>query len=96
MNRGRALRMHPGDNVATALLPLEARGVCSILGDGDACETLVREPIPVFHKIALQDIPAGAVIRKYGESIGVASKAIWCGSHVHVHNLVSQRAQVRR
>jgi altronate hydrolase len=49
--------------------------------------------VPSYHKIALRDLPAGTVVHKYGEAIGVARTAIRQGSHVHIHNLVSQRAR---
>jgi altronate dehydratase small subunit len=45
------------------------------------------EKIPFGFKIALTDIPAGAHILKYGESIGLASALIRRGDLVHVHNL---------
>jgi hypothetical protein len=34
----------------------------------------------------------GESVRKYGEVIGVATVAIQAGTHVHVHNLKSQRS----
>jgi altronate hydrolase len=53
----------------------------------------VAEHVPSYHKIALRDLPAGTVVHKYGEAIGVTRTAIRQGSHVHIHNLVSQRAR---
>jgi galactarate dehydratase len=40
------------------------------------------EQIPQGHKVALQDIPAGAPIRRYGETIGHAAVSIEKGSWV--------------
>src|SRR5258708_221345 len=40
------------------------------------------EQIPQGHKVALQDIAAGAAITRYGEVIGHAAKAIARGSWV--------------
>ncbi|MDO6732541.1 UxaA family hydrolase [Marinovum sp. 2_MG-2023] len=51
-----------------------------------------RDAIPVFHKIALLDIAAGATIHRGGWPIGRASTDIPAGAHVHVHNLVSAYA----
>lgn len=43
--------------------------------------------VPRGHKVALRDIPQGEHVYKYGQSIGLASKDIHAGEHVHVHNL---------
>ncbi|KAF1020221.1 MAG: Galactarate dehydratase (L-threo-forming) [Paracidovorax wautersii] len=77
------LRLADIDNVAVAreALPAQARVE---LPDG-AFETLA--PIPSGHKVACQAIAAGEAIVKYGQSIGVASRAIAVGEHVHVHNV---------
>jgi altronate dehydratase small subunit len=52
-----------------------------------------RERIPFGFKIALQDIARGDIIRKYGETIGKASRAIAKGALVHIHNLEGTRAR---
>lgn len=49
----------------------------------------VKEEIPMYHKMAVCDIPAHSPVFKYGEKIGVATKDIFVGEHVHVHNLKS-------
>ena len=46
-----------------------------------------RDGVPAGHKLALHDIEAGAPVRKYGEVIGRATRAIPAGAHVHGHNL---------
>jgi altronate hydrolase len=53
---------------------------------------VVLEPqgdIPVGHKVALVDIPAGADIIKYGNPIGHATQEILAGAWVHSHNLAT-------
>ncbi|BCU66947.1 dehydratase [Sulfolobales archaeon HS-7] len=47
--------------------------------------------IPLGHKIALRKIGEGNDVKKYGRSIGVATKEISLGEHVHVHNIKSKR-----
>ncbi|NAZ28300.1 MAG: hypothetical protein GU355_03240 [Caldivirga sp.] len=47
------------------------------------------EDIPLGHKIALRDIKAGERVIKYGRVIGVATRDIKAGSHVHIHNVKS-------
>ena len=49
--------------------------------------------IPVFHKIAKSYIKAGSGVYKYGEVIGIASRDIHQGEHVHVHNVESARGR---
>ena len=67
---------------------MDERGLL-ILRDGDdvGVVTSARPGVPRGHKIALRDVPRGAQVRKYGQSIGVATRDISAGDHVHVHNL---------
>lgn len=51
----------------------------------------VLEPVPLGHKVALHDISAGEPVVKYGVVIGLATRDIQTGQHVHVHNLKGQR-----
>lgn len=74
-----ALQIHPADNVAVALRALAT-------GE-DAAGVRVAAPVPQGHKLALVDLPAGAVVIKYGQPIGRSSAAITAGDHVHSHNL---------
>lgn len=45
--------------------------------------------VPAGHKVALEDIPRGGFVIKYGEVIGRAAKDIEKGEWVHSHNLRS-------
>ena len=83
----RMLQIHPRDNVAVALETLPA-------GTRKG-EILLREDIPMGHKAALQDIPAGAPVIKYGSPIGIAVRDIPAGAHVHTHNLKTQLTGAR-
>src|SRR6476659_6991080 len=49
----------------------------------------VASDVPAGHKIATKPIPAGATVLKYGYPIGVATRDIAPGEHVHSHNLSS-------
>jgi altronate dehydratase small subunit len=82
-------RMHPSDNVATALRELQAGTPVPV----DGVEIAVRSVIPFGHKVALHAIEAGSPVLKYGEAIGVASANIAPGEHVHTHNVESQRGR---
>ena len=84
-----ALLLTPADDVATALRPLHPGQQASVQGLQGTL--LIRQDIPFCHKVACRDIAAGVWVRKYGEVIGVATKAILAGDHVHVHNIRSVR-----
>ena len=77
-----AIRLHPSDNVAVATSRLTP-------GTRLARENVtVAETIPSGHKIATVLIASGSPVRKYGQVIGVATRDIPPGAHVHVQNLV--------
>ena len=81
------------DNVATAVADLEARSVARAICEGRAIETVIKSPIPFGHKYAIKRIREGEPIVKYGEAIGVSTKTIEEGEHVHIHNIVSLRGR---
>lgn len=76
------IRLNPSDNVAVATSPLEAGQ--EILDENILC----REDIPESHKVATEAISKGETVRKYGQIIGVASRDIRAGEHVHTQNMV--------
>jgi SAF domain len=84
-----ALVISDRDNVATALEPLAAGSALDLNGQ----HVVVREPISPGHKFALVAIPAGDGVVKYGSRIGTASTAIAPGTHVHTHNVASDRGR---
>ena len=49
----------------------------------------LEQPLGLGHKIAADDIDAGARIIKYGAPIGSATRQIRRGEHVHLHNMQS-------
>ena len=89
----RALIMHPHDNVATAVEEIRAGEDVAVPVVGTALTLRATEAIPFGFKLALQDIPQGEIIRKYGETIGKAGQPIAKGALVHVHNLEGTRAR---
>jgi altronate dehydratase small subunit len=89
----RALIMHPHDNVATAVEEIQAGEEVEIPVVGTALTLRAIESIPFGFKIALQEIPKGEIIRKYGETIGTAGQTIAKGALVHIHNLEGTRAR---
>lgn len=75
------LRITESDNVAVALSPLSGgTAVDGIILFGD---------IPQAHKVALRPIKRGEKVIKYGYPIGIASRDIAAGEHVHTQNVES-------
>src|SRR3954469_9908301 len=79
----RAILLRGEDNVAVAARPIP-KGFVLTVGDRTV---EVREPIALGHKVSLAAIDPGSPIRKYGQVIGFASRAIPPGSWVHEHNV---------
>jgi altronate hydrolase len=75
----------PDDDVAVALRALAPGQAVTVAG----AALRVAEPIAMGHKVARRLLAAGAEVRKYGAPIGVATRAIPAGAHVHTHNLAS-------
>ena len=83
----RTLLLDETDNVAVSTGEIGAGETIVVAG----LEIIVRDFIPVGHKVALVEIPTGGPIRKYGEIIGTATQPIAAGAHVHIQNVVSAR-----
>src|SRR5436305_6133122 len=79
----RAVLLRDDDNVAVAARPIPEGFVVAIGG----LRVEVREPIALGHKVALTAIAPGAPVRKYGQVIGFAARAIPAGAWVHTHNV---------
>lgn len=87
-----ALRIHPKDTVAVALIDLAPGTPVEIVG-GLEPPVLTVQAIPFGHKVAIAPIKRGEHVIKYGASIGVATADIAPGEHVHTHNLQSVRGR---
>ncbi len=79
-----AVLLHPDDDVAIAKGQL-APGTVLVVSEGTSVR--VEQAIPSGHKVALRVIPEGEPIRRYGQVIGVATREVAQGAHVHSHNL---------
>lgn len=80
-----ALKIHAADNVATAITDLPAGATITI----DGADIRLVDAIGRGHKLALDAIPRGTPVIKYGFPIGVATADIAIGTHVHSHNLAT-------
>lgn len=87
----KAIIIDEKDNVAV-VLGQAAKGeqVDCKLG-GRTCTVWAKDPVPMYHKIAVREIKQGEPVVKYGEHIGIAAVDIPEGSHVHVHNVQNNR-----
>jgi len=83
------LWLHREDNVAMSLFDFAKGSVVHI----DGAEIVLKDAVDYGHKFALTNIRAGEPVVKYAETIGVASRDISAGEHVHVHNIKSLRAR---
>lgn len=80
------IHLHNEDNVFVLIRGLSSgEEICM----EDYTYTFAEE-LTLGHKIAAIDIAEGGKVFKYGMSIGVASKPIKRGDHVHLHNLKSE------
>jgi altronate dehydratase small subunit len=88
-----AISIDPRDSVAVALRDIAAGETVTVRVDGRN-ETLVAlDAVALGHKIARSAADKGAPMLKYGEIFASATRDIAVGQHVHVHNVVSNRAR---
>ena len=85
----RSLLLSPVDSVAVVLSDAAKGDRIEVPAIG---EVVAWTDIPAGHKVAISPIGEGEVVIKYGEQIGVTSRPIARGDHVHVQNLRSARA----
>lgn len=75
------VHLHPDDNVSIAKVAIDKGATLTEHGG-----IVVRTSIPAMHKVAVVSISKGEYIRKYNQTIGIASDDIQPGEHVHTHN----------
>jgi hypothetical protein len=85
---GLMLILAAGDNVGVVVTAVSAGGLLRA-SSGQTVEPL--DDVPPGHKVALEDLPKAAGVRKYGEIIGLTTRSVRRGEHLHVHNTESQR-----
>lgn len=77
------LKINPADNVAVAIVPLNAGEVITIDGN----DITVLQDTPAGHKIMLTDLAEGENIIKYGYPIGHATVAVKKGDWVNENQI---------
>lgn len=87
------LALNVMDNTGVAVDDIEeGETVCYAKGSTTLTVTALQA-IPFGFKIALQDIPKGGDVLKYGQIIGAAQRSICIGELVHVHNVEGKRGR---
>ena len=81
----RLIRLAEADNVLILATTVAGGTPLSVEGTDVALE----RDLTLGHKIAARDIAAGEIIRKYDFPIGVATRDIPAGAHVHLHYVAS-------
>ena len=56
--------------------------------NGDVQKIKAITDVPMYHKVAIKEMPKGTEVVKYGEHIACD---IHVGEHVHVHNVQNHR-----
>ena len=82
------IRLHPSDTVAVALQAIASGQTLHLHGRS----VVAAQAIPQGHKIALAEHATGGCVVKYGHTIGLATRQIAPGEHVHSHNLATALA----
>lgn len=78
------VKLHARDNIAVAARAVPS-GASIALASTNGLLTV--EAIDMGHKVALQSIATGEPIRKFGQTIGYATRPIPAGGWVHTHNV---------
>ena len=77
------------DNVATVLREVEAGETLLVAVGDEEREITAADDVQFGHKIAIEEIPNGGTVTKYGKSIGNTTEDVPAGTWVHVHNVES-------
>jgi (2R)-sulfolactate sulfo-lyase subunit alpha len=82
-----------GDHVgvATSDIASGSRAVGVFMDDDSTVEVHARGDVPLGHKIAIAELPAGSEVIEYGTRIGHAPAGLVAGDYVHTHNVKSAR-----
>ncbi|TWU14707.1 D-galactarate dehydratase [Symmachiella macrocystis] len=78
------ISLHADDNIAVAARHVPAGTTLEIAGNG----LTTNDAIDLGHKVAVIAIAKGQPVKKFGQTIGFASRDIPAGTWVHTHNVV--------
>ena len=78
-----AIRVASEDDVAVVLRDMAAGEAVDVGGE----RIVLRDAVPTGHKFAVRDVSEGEPVRRYRAVIGLATRPIAVGEHVHSHNV---------
>ncbi|MHA1593163.1 MAG: UxaA family hydrolase [Candidatus Baldrarchaeia archaeon] len=83
-------KVHPEDNVGTALVDLKPGDTCDVLEEGTGVigKLTLKTRVPRWHKVALTDIGEEEQVLKFGFPIGIAAIDIPRGTVVHITRVI--------
>ena len=84
-----ALLMDERDNVVTCVAAVSKGSQIVYQKEQEVCTLTAEDDIPYCHKAAMEDLPQGTEVRKYGEMIGQTTEPIAKGRWVSHENIVS-------
>lgn len=84
-----ALLMDERDNVVTCVAAVSKGDQIVYQKNGGLCTLTAEDDIPYCHKAALEDLPEGVQVLKYGEMIGQTTAPVAKGCWVSHDNIVS-------
>lgn len=91
MSKYNSIHIDLNDNVVTTLKNIEAGQEINALGLESSI--IAKQNIAKGHKVAIHNIANGETIIKYGKNVGTSIIDIEAGSHVHIHNIKSNRGK---
>lgn len=90
-----AMMIDPKDTVAVVIEPVKTgESIAWREKNGRINSMIAKTDVPIYHKVAILEMEKGSEVIKYGEHIGLASKNILPGEHVHVHNVENHREKL--
>lgn len=84
-----AVLLHKADNVVTVTEPVKKGGQAAYRTENGSGQVEALEDIPIYHKIAVCDLEAGAQVVKYGQIIGAVTEPVEKGKWLSHLNIVS-------
>lgn len=82
-----------GDHVGVATSDIAAgeKVIGVFMDDDSTIEVTAHGDVPLGHKIAIADVPAGSDVIKYLTKIGITPSGFGVGDYVHTHNVKTAR-----
>ena len=82
-----SLILHTSDAVAVVTETISKGNGVTYVSGGQEVTIKATDNIPIYHKVAVKNVPKGSSVIKYGAVIGYATADIRIGDYVHTQNL---------